>query len=202
MPRHPSGPLIPQGFYLRPAAEVAADLLGRHLVRDGVVLAITEVEAYGGPEDSASHCRFGRTARNAPMWEAGGRAYVYRCYGVHWMLNLVTGEAEEGAAVLVRACRLESGIDEVLARRGKGRPGPGLLAGPGKVAQALGLDGDFNHHLLFQKGGLEVREGHPEAGGRPGPRVGIGFARPGDRDAPLRFAVGDPRWVSRPLPPP
>ncbi|MDE3034295.1 MAG: DNA-3-methyladenine glycosylase, partial [Acidobacteriota bacterium] len=94
------GPLLERPFFIRPCAEVARDLLGMHLVRGAVVLRITEVEAYLGPEDSASHARAGRTLRTAPMWEAGGLAYVYLCYGLHWMLNIVAEEEGRAAAIL------------------------------------------------------------------------------------------------------
>src|SRR6476646_9919401 len=95
--------ILPQSFYARDALLVAEALLGMHLQRDGIVLRITEVEAYRHPNDSASHCRMGRTARNAPMWGPPGHAYVYLCYGIHCLLNLVTGQEGEGAAVLIRA---------------------------------------------------------------------------------------------------
>jgi DNA-3-methyladenine glycosylase len=74
-----------------PVDLAAQRLLGCLLVHEGVTLRITEVEAYSGPGDSASHARHGRTARNAPMWGPPGRAYLYFCYGMHWMLNVVTG---------------------------------------------------------------------------------------------------------------
>lgn len=186
--------LIPQAFFLRPVAEVARDLLGQVLHREGVALRITEVEAYGGPEDSASHCRHGRTARNAPMWGAGGCAYLFRCHGLHLLLNLVTGPEGEGAAVLIRSAEVLAGQDLVRARR----RGSLDLRGPGKVAEALGLDLTFNHHRLFEPGGLELRHGWAETHILAGPRVGIAYARPHDQAAPLRFAVGEARRASRP----
>ena len=198
MPRHPSGGLIPAAFYLRPVTEVALDLLGRHLVRGPVVLRITEVEAYGGAEDSASHCRHGRTTRNAPMWGLGGHAYLYFCYGMHWMLNVVTGPEGVGAAVLIRAADVVAGHSEVLSRRRASDLRPELLAGPGKVGQALGLGYDGNHDPLFRRGGLELREGRPEASILRGPRVGVGFATPEDQARPWRFALAGCRALSRP----
>jgi DNA-3-methyladenine glycosylase len=190
------GSLIPGSFYLRPVEIVARELVGQHLCRDGILLRITEVEAYGGPEDSASHARHGQTPRNAPMWEAGGRAYIYFCYGMHHMLNLVTGPAGEAAAVLIRACEPVTGLEEVQARRG-GLEGPELLAGPGRVAQALALDRTFNDHPLFEAGGLELRKGKVPERILVGPRVGIDFADPEDRGAFRRFAAADTRWVTR-----
>ncbi len=190
------GSLIPGSFYLRPVEIVARELVGQHLCRDGIVLRITEVEAYGGPEDSASHARHGKTPRNAPMWEEGGRAYIYFCYGMHHMLNLVTGLAGEAGAVLIRACEPVVGLGEVQARRGA-LEGSELLAGPGRVAQALALDRTFNHHLLFEAGGLELRKGEVPGRILVGPRVGIDFASPEDRAVLRRFAAADTRWVTR-----
>ena len=190
--------LLPRDFYRRPCAEVARDLLGRHLVRGSVVLRITEVEAYLGPQDSASHARFGRTARNAPMWEAGGLAYVYLCYGIHWMLNVGADEEGRGSAILIRACEPVSGLPVIKRRRGMDADGPPLLAGPGKVTQALGLDGSFSGKPLFDAGGLELREGDAPARILSGPRVGIDYAGEADRVARLRFACGDTKWVTVP----
>lgn len=169
--------------------------MGQHLVQGHVILRITEVEAYGGPEDSASHCRFGRTARNQPMWEAGGVAYLYVCYGLHQMLNVVTGPAHEGAAVLIRACEVVQGLAEVQARR-RGAPLARLLDGPGKVGQALALEASLNGHPLFRKGGLELRWGLAPSTLLTGARVGIEFARPEDRHALRRFAAADSPSVS------
>lgn len=171
---------------MRPVAEVAQDLLGCHLVSGEVILRITEVEAYGGPEDSASHCRHGRTPRNAPMWGPGGHAYVYFCYGVHWMLNLVTGPEGEGAAVLIRGCEVVAGSDVVRERRG-GRRDPHLVSGPGKVGQALAVHGGLTGHPLYELGGLELRQGTAAERILATPRIGIGFANPKDQAAPLRF---------------
>jgi DNA-3-methyladenine glycosylase len=176
--------------------EVAPDLLGRHLRHGEVTLRITEVEAYAGPEDSASHCRSGLTRRNAPMWERGGLAYVYFCYGMHHMLNLVTGPEGRGEAVLIRSCEPVAGLERVRERRGN-LAGPVLLTGPGKVAQALGVDRSFNGHPLYTPGGLELLEGTPPSGILRGPRVGIDFALEADRLRPLRFAAADSAWVSQ-----
>lgn len=181
------GALIPAAFYRRPAVEVAQGLLGQLLVQDEVVLRITEVEAYAGPEDSASHARHGRTPRNAAMWGPGGHAYLYFCYGMHWMLNVVTGESGSAAAVLIRAAEPLEGLEQVLVRRRALRPSRGLLAGPGKVAQALAIDRDFDGHPLFRAGGLELRWGTPPAGILASPRVGIVFADPADQLKAWRF---------------
>ena len=130
--------LLPQSFYARDALVVAEELLGQHIHAGEIVLRITEVEAYR-PDDSASHCRMGKTARNAPMWGPPGHAYVYLCYGMHHMLNIVTNRDGEGAAVLIRACEPVRGLPLIEERRGA-CAGPALLTGPGKVGAALELD--------------------------------------------------------------
>jgi DNA-3-methyladenine glycosylase len=196
----PDSPLLPQSFYLRPVAVVAEGLLGCRICRDGVVLVVTEVEAYGGPEDTASHCRFGRTTRNAPMWGVGGRCYVYLCYGIHWMLNVVTGREGEGAAVLIRSCEVVDGLQTVLERRRKvngGRNAADICGGPGKVAQALAVDGGFNGHTLSEPGGLELREGVRPSSVERTKRVGVDYAEEKDRDAPLRFMTNTTRYSER-----
>ena len=190
---------LPQSFYAKDALDVAPQLLGKHLRRDHVVLRITEVEAYRWPGDSANHCYSGKvTARNAPMWGPPGHAYVYLCYGLHHLLNLVTNQEGEAAVVLVRACELVKGEDVVRARRG-GLEGPVLLTGPGKVGAALALNTSFSHHPLFSPGGLEVLEGDdvPASDMLVGPRVGIGYAKPADQRAPWRFAISGTPWVSQ-----
>jgi DNA-3-methyladenine glycosylase len=188
--------IVPQRFYRRDALEVARDLLGKHLCHGGVVLRITEVEAYRSEHDTACHARVGRTARNAPMWGPPGRAYVYLCYGLHQMLNLVTDRTGRPAAVLIRACEPVAGLELIRTRR-PGLDGPALLDGPGKVARALALDGTFNGHPLYRPGGLLLRDAPPPSGVLAGPRVGVAYAEPRDREAPWRLAVGDSEWVSQ-----
>jgi DNA-3-methyladenine glycosylase len=178
-----------------PVDHAAQALLGQLLVRDEVTLRITEVEAYGGPGDSASHARHGRTVRNAPMWGPPGRAYLYFCYGMHWMLNVVTSEESEASAVLIRGAEVVAGLDTVLRRRNAAKASPLLCAGPGKVAQALGLDKTFNGHDLLAPGGLELHPGSPPSGILTGPRLGIGFASLEDQARPWRFADAGSRAV-------
>lgn len=181
-----------------PVDQAARALLGGLLVREAVTLRITEVEAYGGPEDSASHARHGRTPRNAPMWGPPGRAYLYFCYGMHWMLNVVTGPEGEAAAVLIRGAEVLAGLDLVLQRRRAAKAVPRLCAGPGKVAQALGLDKTFDGHDLLVAGGLELHPGTLPARVLAGPRLGIGFASSADQARPWRFADGDSLAVLQP----
>jgi DNA-3-methyladenine glycosylase len=187
---------LPQSFFARDALVVARELLGKLLVRDEVVLRITEVEAYCHPEDSASHCRMGRTARNEPMWGPAGHAYVYLCYGMHNMLNIVTNAEGEGAAVLVRSCEPVAGHEVIAERRGNMR-GPVLLTGPGKVGAALALDTSFSGHALFKKRELFVADADSPSAILTGPRVGIDYATLKHRNAPWRFAIADNAWVSQ-----
>ena len=189
------GRLLPPQFYARDALDVARDLLGQEIWHGRVGLRITEVEAYRFPDDSANHCRAGLTARNAPMWGPPGHAYVYLCYGLHQMLNLVTNRDGEGAAVLIRSCEPVAGHALIRRRRG-GKDGPVLLTGPGKVAQALGIDTGFSGCPLFRKGGLEVRRGRSVTEIAVGSRVGIGYAKPEHQHAEWRLAEAGSPWVS------
>lgn len=196
-PRRQSTP-VPRAFFARPAPVVARELVGLLLVRDEVVVRITEVEAYCGPSDTASHARHGRTSRNSPIWGPPGHVYMYLCYGLHMMLNLVAGEREgEGHAILLRGAEVLAGLETVLARRQASDATPSLLAGPGKLAQGLALDLDFNHHDVCARGGLELRV-DDQSGARvlAGRRVGIDFATPRDRKALRRFALAGSRAVT------
>jgi DNA-3-methyladenine glycosylase len=178
--------------------DVAPDLLGRHLVHEDVVLRITEVEAYRWPGDTACHARSGRTERNAPLWGPPGRAYLYLCYGLHHMLNVVTGSDGEAQAVLVRACEPVAGLAKIRRRRG-GKNGPVLLTGPGKIGQALRLDTRWSHHPLYTytSDGLRIEPGSPPRSILVGPRVGIDYADAEHRALPWRFADADTRWVTQ-----
>lgn len=187
--------LLALDFYARDSLAVAADLLGALLCRGQVVLRITEVEAYCWPDDTANHGRHGCTQRNKALWGPPGRAYIYLCYGIHHLLNLVTGEEGQAAAVLIRACEPVAGLD-LIQRRRRGKIKPNLLTGPGKVGAALGLDLSWNSHPLYESGGLEVRRGTPVKSPLAGPRVGIGYAHTEHRDAPWRLASPDTPWVS------
>lgn len=190
----PAG-LLPRQFYARDALDVARDLLGQEIWHGAVGLRITEVEAYRYPDDSANHCRAGMTTRNAPMWGPPGRAYVYLCYGLHQMLNLVTNREGEGAAVLIRSCEPIAGQATITRRRG-GKEGPELLTGPGKVGQALGLDTSFSGQALYRRGGLEVRRGSSVSDVAVGSRIGIGYAQPEHQHAEWRLAEAGSPWVS------
>lgn len=165
------------------------------LRRGRVELRITETEAYRYPNDTANHCRAGLTERNRPMWGPPGHAYVYLCYGVHNLLNIVTNHEGEGAAVLIRSCEPLAGLAQVERRRG-GKKGPVLLTGPGKVGQALGLRTSWSGHDMCAPGGLRVLHGERSQRLLAGPRVGIGYAAAKDIRARWRFGLADSEWVS------
>ncbi len=192
---HP-GRLLPRSFYARDVVTVARALLGQHIRRGAVELRITEVEAYRWPGDTACHARSGRTARNAALWDPGGHAYVYLCYGLHNMLNIVAGAEGEAAAVLVRSCEVIAGHAVVARRRGTG-PSATWLAGPGKVGQALALDPSWSHTPLFADAGLAVLAAAGAANVLVGPRVGIDYALPQHRALPWRFADAESVAVTR-----
>ena len=185
---------LPIAFFQRDALLVARDLLGKTLHRGAVVLKITEVEAYRWPDDDANHGRSGLTPRNASMWGPAGQAYVYLCYGIHHLLNVVTGMEGEPSAVLIRSCEPLAGHETIRHRRGAVR-GIQLLNGPGKVGQALGLDLSWDGHPLMEPHGLELRDAPPIASCLQGPRIGIDFAKEPSRSAPWRLACAESRWV-------
>ncbi|MCA9663172.1 MAG: DNA-3-methyladenine glycosylase, partial [Myxococcales bacterium] len=123
-------------------------------------------------------------------------AYVYLCYGIHNLLNLVCGPEGEAAAVLIRACEPLAGLATIEARRGV-RLGRGFLAGPGKVGQALAVDPSFSGHDLCAAGGLSVHRAPAvaEAAVVAGPRIGIDYAEAADRAAPWRLAIAGSRGL-------
>ncbi|KAK4413058.1 DNA-3-methyladenine glycosylase [Sesamum alatum] len=190
-------PILSSDFYQIEALDLAPRLLGKYLKKDDVVLQITEVEAYR-PNDSACHGRFGITARTAPVFGPGGHAYVYLCYGLHMMLNVVADKEGVGAAVLIRSCAPVSGLETIQQRRGLKSEKPVLLTGPGKVGQALGLSTEWSNHPLFTPGGLEVLDGPEPEKIVVGPRVGIEYASPEHVNALWRFAIAGSPWISAP----
>src|SRR5437763_9908483 len=128
--------LVPRPFDSRPVLEVARDLLGAVLVCGDVALRLTEVEAYAGGRDPASHAFRSRTARNAVMFGPGGHAYVYFTYGMHFCVNLVCGPDGAASAVLLRAGEVVSGVDTALVRRGAVARRD-LARGPARMTMAL-----------------------------------------------------------------
>jgi DNA-3-methyladenine glycosylase len=183
--------ILDREFYCRNTLKVARDLLGKKLVRrvNGLVLSgmIVETEAYCGREDSACHAHRGKTPRNAVMFGEPGHAYVYFTYGMHYMLNLVTEEAENPCAVLIRAIAPLEGIEAMEARRK--RKGADLTDGPAKLCQALAIDKTFNGWDLTIGKALWVEDYRkiPDKSVMTTPRIGIDYAEKQHRDAPWRF---------------
>jgi DNA-3-methyladenine glycosylase len=186
-----------------PTAAVARALLGATLHRrldDGQVLSgrVVETEAYLGLEDPACHSFHGRrTARVASMYLGAGHAYVYRIYGLHWCLNVVTGDEARPEAVLIRALAPLEGVERMRSLRGRADDGERLCAGPARLAQALAIDvGLDGHRLDAPPLWLEAGALVPDAEVAVGPRVGLS-PRVASRDWPLRFWVRGDASVSR-----
>lgn len=170
----PASAPFDRAFYDRPTLAVARDLIGALLVHETphgrLAGYIVETEAYAGPDDAASHAYRGETPRNRVMFGPPGHAYVYRSYGVHAMLNVVTEAAGVAAAVLIRAVEPCDGLAAMLANRAidpnpDGVQSRNVANGPGRLCQALGiglcLDGaDLTHPPLYllpgRRDGLEI----------------------------------------------
>lgn len=182
-----------------PAVELAPRLLGCRLLRrlDGEVMAgtIVETEAYPGGEDLGSHSSRGKTPRNASIFEAAGRISIYRIYGLHHCLNIVSGPKGSGEAVLIRAIRPEAGLEAMRLRRGASHPVRDLCRGPGRLCEALGLDRSLDGALLGRRSGVWIE---PPSGpiGSPvaaTPRIGLGEV--GEwRSRPWRFLFAAAEW--------
>lgn len=193
---------LPRDFYDRPVVDVARDLLGCVVVHGTTAGRIVETEAYHETEGACHAWRPAgprRTERTAALFGPPGRAYVYRSYGIHSMLNAVCEPEGTAAAVLVRAVEPLAGI-ELMRERRPGRPDRELVSGPGRLTLALDVrltdDGDD----LTDAAGLRIVP--PPAGARPvvtvtGPRIGITRAT----ELPWRFADASSPDVSRPWPP-
>ncbi len=182
---------LPAAFSARPAREVARALLGQLVVSrlhgSTTVVRIVETEAYIGRHDPACHGAqaAGRTPRNASMFGSPGRAYVYFIYGMHWCLNVVTGEAGHPEAVLIRAGEPLAGMETMVRRRERDRD---LASGPARLCQALGVDGALDDHPLDHPPlQLFSRPSVPDQKVGVSGRIGIRQAR----HWPLRFFVED-----------
>jgi len=164
---------IGRSFFLADAVTVAGLLPGMDLVigtgEQTGKYRITETEAYLGEDDRACHASRGRTPRTEPMYMPGGHLYIYFVYGMHWMLNVVTGPADYPQAVLIR--------------------GVSQYPGPGRLTRGLGIDGSFNHEDLVSSARVRIEEN----GCRPevitGPRVGIDYAGEPWISKPWRFMI-------------
>ena len=188
----PPSAALPRAFFTRATHLVARSLLGARLVRidrgrrlSGVIV---EAEAYIGEADLGCHARSGRTARNAVMFGEPGHAYVYFTYGMHWMLNVVTEAEGRPAAVLLRAIWPMEGVAAMRRRRGR-QP---LADGPGKLCQALGIDGRLNGLDLCRPGArlfFEKGKAFAEADIVRGPRVGLDSVPEPWKSLPWRYRV-------------
>ena len=206
-----AGMRLPLEFYTRTdVTQVARDLLGKILVTDfdGLRTAgmITETEAYRAPDDRASHA-FGnrRTPRTEIMFQEGGRAYIYLCYGIHHLFNVVTAPEESAHAVLIRAVEPIEGVELMLKRRnryanGDLRVSPPLTTGPGAMAQALGLTMKWNGQsfltpdtpVWIEDRGAVISENDLLAG----KRIGVDYA--GEcADWPWRFWLKNSKFVKK-----
>lgn len=189
-----AGIKLSPGFYQRADVVVLArDLLGKFLVTEieGVLTSgmITETEAYAGETDRASHAFGGRyTARTHMMYQQGGVAYVYLCYGIHSLFNVVTNVTGRPHAVLIRAIQPAEGLETMLRRANLAKAGRGFCKGPGKLSRALGIH--YSHSGADLQGGLVWIEDRGvkvlDATIQTTARIGVGYAGV-DADLPYRF---------------
>ena len=160
-------------FFHRPCLTVARELVGKVLVRnvDGrqLRLRITETEGYCGEADTACHAHKGRTKRTEVLYAEAGTVYVYLCYGIHWLLNIVTGEKEQPEAVLIRACAEANG--------------------PGKLTKTLQITGELNRKSITQSDALWIEDDGYRCKITLDKRVGIGYAAQEDQDRLWRFKM-------------
>ena len=194
-------------FYKRPVNDVAKDLLGKFLVTnfDNQMTSgmIVEAEAYRTPDDTACHAtKFGRNDRTEVMYAEGGHAYVYICYGIHDLFNVVTGDKDEAHAVLIRAIEPVDNIPLIMERRNIFKMKPNLGAGPGVLSKALGIKIEHNGLNMLKKDcpiwiedrGIKI----PEKEILSGPRVGCETAGT-SAFWPWRYVIKGNRFMSRPI---
>lgn len=175
-----------------PVDEVAPRLLGAVLRHGPVAVRLTELEAYEGATDPASHAYRGQTARNAVMFGPPGHLYLYFTYGMHWAGNISCGPEGVGSGVLMRAGEVIDGTELAQARRGQVRDRD-LARGPGRLTQALGLHAEYKGCDLFGDGPVTLTPATEEAELiMVGPRVGVSV----EADRPWRFWIGDSPFVS------
>ena len=196
---------LPQSFYLgTDVVAISRDLLGKYLFTciNGELTGgfIVETEAYNGAVDKASHA-YGnrRTKRTEVMFHQGGIAYIYLCYGIHEMLNIVTSTEGHAQAILIRAIEPTEGLETILLRRNMETVKPNITAGPGSVAKALGIDRNLNgislqsDSLWIEDRGLKFTDDQIAAVSR----IGVAYAGE-DALLPYRFYVKGNKFVSKP----
>ena len=176
--------ILDSSFFARPVVTVAQALIGKYLVKSykGKILAlqITEVEAYDGEQDLASHSRFGKTDRNQAMFGQAGTIYTYLVYGMYWMLNITADQPGYPAAVLIRSA--------------------GHITGPGNLTKKLGLDKSFNNKILSSECGLWIEDRDSfiaQANIIATPRIGIDYAGQIWREKPYRFVVSPSNSIKK-----
>ena len=157
------------GFYHRHALEVAPELVGKVLVHQGKRLRISETEAYCGEEDTACHASKGRTKRTEVLYADAGTIYVYLCYGIHWLMNIITGDVDDPQGVLIRAC-----VD---------------AEGPGKLTKHLGITGELNRDSAVTSQELWIEDDGFRCQVVTDKRVGIGYAAQEDQEKLWRFKM-------------
>ena len=196
--------ILPESFYTRKdVVKIAKELLGKIIVTEfeGIRTSgmIVETEAYAGVIDKASHA-FGnrRTKRTETMYMRGGAAYVYLCYGIHHLFNVVTNVQDIPHAVLIRAVEPVEGIEAMLERRRKETLKPALTSGPGSMSEALGIH--FSHSGLSLRGpGITIEDNGIKIKSKDiisATRVGVAYAQE-DAMLPYRFYIRDNKFVSK-----
>ena len=171
---------LDRSFYERDVLIVAPELIGKSIIRNtptgNTSYLINEVEAYRGSEDEASHARFGKTSWNAVMFATGGLLYVYFIYGMHWMLNIVTGKSGQAQAVLIR--------------------GVSAISGPGRIARTLGIDRSFYREDLVSSERIWIEDHSifPEILQQP--RIGINYAGEPWKSQPWRYIMVPSQQIS------
>lgn len=195
---------LPLTFYRRDnVVQISKELLGKYLFTnfEGMITGgmIVETEAYAGTLDKASHAHGGRrTKRTETMYANGGICYVYLCYGIHHLFNVVTHAHETPHAVLIRAIEPVMGIDIMMLRRNKQKEDYSLTNGPGSMCQALGINTKHDgislleNEIWIEDRGTVITEDQIISG----PRVGVAYAKE-DAQLPYRFRIKANLWAGK-----
>jgi DNA-3-methyladenine glycosylase len=197
--------ILPETYYLNDdVVALSRDLIGKYLFTriDGLTTGgyIVETEAYNGIIDKASHAFGNRnTPRTSTMFKRGGIAYVYLCYGIHEMFNIVTSDEGTPRAILIRAIQPTEGLEIMLQRRNMLTEKPNITRGPGSVAKALGINRNMNACSL-QSDTIWIEDrglAFPDESVAAAPRIGVSYAAE-DALLPYRFYVKGNPFVSKP----